>query len=325
MHIPVLVGEAVEWLAVRPEGVYVDATVGAGGHARAILERLTSGHLIALDKDPMAVELARKNLDAYRHKLTLLQQDFSQLLPLLRRLGHRGVDGVLADLGLSQMQIDASERGFSLMAEGPLDMRMDPAQPLTAGEIVNRTGERELARLIYEFGDERRSQRIARAIVRARPIRNTLQLAELIAACLGGRRETSRRPAPRGSRRFSGVAPRTIHARIHPATRTFQALRIAVNYELDHLVQFLRNIPECLSPRGRLVLISFHSLEDRIVKRQFQAWQRDGRMRTLTRHIVRPSPEELRRNRRSRSARLRAAERTEAPGTVGASSQQQHS
>jgi 16S rRNA (cytosine1402-N4)-methyltransferase len=319
MHIPVLLGEAVEWLAVRPDGVYVDATVGAGGHARAILEKLTSGHLIALDKDPMAVEIARENLDAYRHKLTLMQEDFSQLFPLLRRLGFRGVDGILADLGFSQMQIDSHERGFSLMAEGPLDMRMDPSQRLTAGEIVNRTGERELARLIYQFGEERRSQRIARAIVRARPIRNTVELAELIAACLGGRREPARRPAQRGSRGHSEVAARTTFSRIHPATRTFQALRIAVNYELDNLVQFLRHVPDCLSPGGRLVVISFHSLEDRIVKRQFQTWQREGLMQTLTRHIVRPSLEEVRRNRRCRSARLRAAERTAAPNPVGAS------
>ena len=136
MHIPVLLGEAVEWLAVRPEGVYVDATVGGGGHARAILERLTTGHLIALDRDPMALEIARENLYAHRHKLTLRQQDFSELLPLLRRLGRSGVDGIMADLGLSQMQIDSPERGFSLQAEGPLDMRMNPDQRLTAAEIV---------------------------------------------------------------------------------------------------------------------------------------------------------------------------------------------
>jgi len=317
MHIPVLLGEAVEWLAVRPDGVYVDATVGAGGHARAILEKLTSGHLIALDKDPMAVEIARENLYAYRHKLTLMQEDFSQLFPLLRRLGLSGVDGILTDLGFSQMQIDSHERGFSLMAEGPLDMRMDPSQRLTAGEIVNRTGERELARLIYQLGEERRSQRIARAIVRARPIRNTVELAELIAACLGGRRETARRSAQRGSRGYSGAAARTTFARIHPATRTFQALRIAVNHELDNLAQLLRDVPDCLSTGGRLVVISFHSLEDRIVKRQFQTWQREGLMRTLTRHVVRPSSEEVRRNRRSRSARLRAAERAAATEPAG--------
>ena len=294
----------MEWLAVRPEGVYVDATAGGGGHSRAILQRLSSGRLIALDQDPLAVELARQNLSPYAERLTLVQQDFSELRTLLDRLAVAGVDGILADLGLSQMQIDAPERGFSFMAEGPLDMRMNPDQRLTAAEIVNRYGERELAKLIYQYGEERRSQRIARAIVRARPIRNTLQLAELIAVCLGGRRESSRH-----RREGSGAAARTIKTTIHPATRTFQALRIAVNHELDHLAQFLHHVPECLLAGGRVVIISFHSLEDRIVKRQFQSWQREGQMRILTRHVVRPSAEEVRANRRSRSARLRAAER----------------
>jgi 16S rRNA (cytosine1402-N4)-methyltransferase len=312
MHIPVMVGEAIEWLAVRPQGVYVDATVGAGGHARAILERLTTGRLIAMDQDPWALEIARQNLSAFADRLTLVHQDFSELHSLLGRLDVKEVDGILADIGLSQMQLDAAERGFSLQAEGPLDMRMNPHQRLTAAEIVNRSGERELANLIYQYGEERRSQRIARAIVRARPIRNTQHLAELIAACLGGGRDSSRYAAKR-RRGGSGAAARTIKIHIHPATKTFQALRIAVNHELDHLASFLHHVPECLSDGGRLVVISFHSLEDRIVKRQFQEWHRQGRMRTLTRHIVRPSFEEVRRNRRSRSARLRAAERLSEP------------
>lgn len=294
MHIPVLLGEVLEWLAVQPRGVYVDATVGGGGHARAILEKLTTGRLIALDKDPMAIAIARENLLPYQDKLTLVQQDFTELLALLRRLGLAGADGILADLGLSQMQIDSAERGFSLKAAGPLDMRMNPAQQLTAAEIVNRSSERELATLIYQFGEERRSRRIARAIVRARPIRNTVQLADLVEACLGGRRAASRA---------------TGH-RIHPATRTFQALRMAVNRELDCLAQFLDSAPECLISGGRLVLISFHSLEDRIVKQHFQRWHREGQMRNLTRHVIRPSAAEVRANPRSRSARLRAAERT---------------
>jgi 16S rRNA (cytosine1402-N4)-methyltransferase len=312
MHIPVMVGEAIEWLAVRPQGVYVDATVGAGGHARAILERLTTGRLIAMDQDPWALEMARQNLSAYSDRLTLVHQDFSELHSLLGRLDVKEVDGILADIGLSQMQLDAAGRGFSLQAEGPLDMRMNPHQRLTAAEIVNRSGERELANLIYQYGDERRSQRIARAIVRARPIRNTVHLAELIAACLGGGRDSSRYATKR-RRGGSGAAARTIKIHIHPATKTFQALRIAVNHELDHLAAFLHHVPECLSDGGRLVVISFHSLEDRIVKRQFQEWQRQGSMRTLTRHIVRPSLDEVRRNRRSRSARLRAAERLSEP------------
>lgn len=307
-HIPVLLAEAIEWLAVRPEGTYVDATVGAGGHSRAILERLTTGRLIALDKDPAAVELARNNLGAPNERVTVVEQDFSELRSLLARLAPQGVDGILADLGFSQMQIEAPERGFSLQAAGPLDMRMSPRQRLTAAEIVNRYGERELATLIYQYGEERRSQRIARAIVRARPIRNTQELAELIAACLGGRRDASR-SAQRRKREGSGAAARTIKTRIHPATRTFQALRIAVNQELDRLQQFLRQVPDCLRPAGRVVIISFHSLEDRIVKEQFRRWQREGTMRILTRHVVRPSREEVRRNRRARSARLRAAER----------------
>jgi len=299
-HIPVLLQEVVEWLAIRPDGVYVDATVGAGGHSRAILESLTTGRLIALDKDPAAIKIAQENLFPQRHKLTLIREDFSNLFPVLRNLGRTVVDGIVADLGFSQMQIDSPERGFSLKAEGPLDMRMNPDQALTAEEIVNRYDERRLADLIYEFGEERRSQRIARAIVRARPIRDTAQLARLVEACLGGRRTASR---PIGNRK----------KRIHPATRFFQALRIAVNRELEMLEQLLHAAPSCLAPGGRLVIISFHSLEDRIVKHRFQEWNRQGVMRNLTRHVVRPSPEEARRNPRSRSARLRAAERLPQP------------
>ena len=295
MHIPVLTREVVEWLAVRSESVYVDATAGAGGHARAILERLTTGRLIALDRDPWAIEIAREQLRMYQNQPTFVQGNFADLPMFLRQLELTVVDGIVADLGFSQMQIDAPERGFSLKTAGPLDMRMDPREQLTADEIVNRWSERELARLIYQLGEERRSQRIARAIVRARPVRNTVQLANLIEACLGGRRR---------------AASRATGTRIHAATRTFQALRMAVNRELESLEQFLRNTPGCLAPGGRLVVISFHSLEDRLVKQSFQSWHREGRMRNLTRHVVRPGPEEVRANPRSRSARLRAAERT---------------
>jgi len=295
MHIPVLTREVAEWLAVRPESVYVDATVGAGGHARAILERLTTGRVIALDRDPWAIEIAREQLRMYQNQPTFVQGNFADLPMFLRQLELTVVDGIVADLGFSQMQIDAPERGFSLKTAGPLDMRMDPREQLTADEIVNQWSERELARLIYQLGEERRSQRIARAIVRARPVRNTVQLANLIEACLGGRRR---------------AASRATGTRIHPATRTFQALRMAVNRELESLEQFLRNAPGCLPPGGRLVVISFHSLEDRLVKQSFQSWHREGRMRNLTRHVVRPGPEEVRANPRSRSARLRAAERT---------------
>jgi 16S rRNA (cytosine1402-N4)-methyltransferase len=298
MHIPVLTREAMEWLAVRPEGVYVDATTGAGGHTRAILERLTTGRVVALDRDPWAIEIAREQLRVYQNQLTFVQGNFADLPVFLRQLELTLVDGIVADLGLSQMQIDAPERGFSLKAAGPLDMRVDPREPLTADEIVNRWSERELALLIYQLGEERRSQRIARAIVRARPVRNTVQLANLIEACLGGRRRAA----------FRATGPR-----IHAATRTFQALRMAVNHELESLEQFLRNVPGCLAPGGRFVVISFHSLEDRLVKQSLQRWNREGRLRNLTRHVVRPSLEEVRANPRSRSARLRAAERTAEP------------
>jgi len=307
MHISVLLREAVEWLAIRPEGIYVDATVGAGGHSRAILDRLTTGRLIALDRDPRAIEIGQQNLSGYGDKVTFVQENFSELLPLLRRLQLSAVDGILADLGLSQMQIDAPERGFSLKAEGPLDMRMDPRQRLTAADIVNHFDQRQLADLIYQYGEERRSQKIARAIVRARPIRNTVQLADVIEACQGGRRDVPRSKTRLGGSR--GIASRTIKKRIHPATKTFMALRIAVNRELDSLVKFLNNAPVCLAPGGRLVIISFHSLEDRFVKQHFQQWHREGLMRNLTPHVVKPSAEEVQTNPRSRSARLRAAER----------------
>ncbi len=306
MHIPVLLSEALEWLAIRADGVYVDATVGAGGYSRAILENLTTGRLIGFDRDPRAIEIAQDNLAEYKQKLTLIQRDYAEMLPLLRELNITGVNGIVADLGLSQMQIDAPERGFSWRSEGPLDMRMDPSQQLTAADIVNHYDERQLARVIYEYGEERRSQRIARAIVRARPIRNTVQLANLIESCLGGRRSFTKRK--RGGSSTAG-APRIIKKRIHPATQTFQALRIAVNGELDSLNQFLDDSPACLAAGGRIVVISFHSLEDRIVKQHFQQWDRERRMRNLTKHVVRPSESEVHSNPRSRSARLRAAER----------------
>ncbi len=311
MHVPVLMAEAVEYLAVRPGGVYVDATVGAGGYARAIVEKLTTGRLIGLDKDPSALEIASRQLEDYPDRYTLAHEDFADLTPALSRLGIEGVDGIVADLGLSQMMIDSAERGFSLKADGPLDMRMNPEQRLTADEIVNQWSERELADLIYEYGEERRSQRIARAIVRARPINRTVELSELIAACLGGRRGVSHQANRRGRGAYRGTA-RTTGTPIHLATRTFQAIRIAVNKELETLSQFLTQVPDALHPRGRIVIISFHSLEDRIVKQRFQQWRREGRFEVLTKKIVRPGPDEVAANRRSRSAKLRAAAKREA-------------
>jgi 16S rRNA (cytosine1402-N4)-methyltransferase len=312
MHVPVLMAEAVEYLTVRPSGVYVDATVGAGGYARAIVEKLTTGHLIGLDKDPSALEITRRQLEDYPGRYTLAHEDFADLTSVLNRLGIEGVDGIVVDLGLSQMMIDSAERGFSLKADGPLDMRMNPEQRLTADEIVNQGSGRELADLIYQYGEERRSQRIARAIVRARPINGTVQLAEVIAACLGGRRGVSRQANRHRRGAYRGTA-RTTGTSIHPATRTFQAIRIAVNKELETLSHFLRQVPNVLHPRGRIVLISFHSLEDRIVKQRFQRWRREGNFEVLTKKIVRAGPGEVTANRRSRSAKLRAAAKLETP------------
>ncbi|MSO19966.1 MAG: 16S rRNA (cytosine(1402)-N(4))-methyltransferase [Acidobacteria bacterium] len=325
MHIPVMTAEIMDWLAVRPGGLYLDTTVGGAGHSRAILERLTlaaRGCLIAMDRDPSALELAREKLSSLpglrgpglAGRFTLVRQDFAGLsvgiAQGLQQLSLsppiRAVDGILADIGLSQMMLDDPQRGFSLKAAGPLDMRMDPDQELTADEVVNRWDERELARVIYEYGEERRSQRIARAIVRARPITTTVRLAEIIAACLGGRREAERSNARRRhSAHWDGA--RTTGTFVHPATRVFQALRIAVNQELEQLTQFLNQVPECLTPGGRLVVISFHSLEDRIVKQQMQRWDRDGVMENLTRKVIKPGDPEIIANRRSRSAKLRAA------------------
>jgi 16S rRNA (cytosine1402-N4)-methyltransferase len=302
-HVPVLLREALEYLAIRPEGTYVDCTVGAGGHSAEIARRLTTGRLLALDRDPQALELARQRLAEFgdaelgntelgntelRNKVKLVHAHFEDLVETTRQQGAAPADGLLADLGLSRMQLDDPRRGFSFATEGPLDMRMDPAQPRTAAEVVNRTGERELADLIYKFGEERRSRKIAKAIVRARPLRSTKQLAEIVQAVSG----PSRR---RG---------------LHPATRTFQALRIFVNNELGELEAMLASLPSSgtLRPGARIVVISFHSLEDRIVKQSYRQWQAEGFARILTRHVVVPSPSEVQANPRARSAKLRAAE-----------------
>ncbi len=308
-HVPVLLREALEYLAIRPEGTYVDCTVGAGGHSAEIARRLTTGRLLALDRDPQALELARQRLAEFGNaelgntelgntelgnKVKLVQAHFEDLVETTRQQGAAPADGLLADLGLSRMQLDNPQRGFSFATEGPLDMRMDPAQPRTAAEVVNRTGERELADLIYKFGEERRSRKIARAIVRARPLRSTKQLAEIVQAASG----PSRR---RG---------------LHPATRTFQALRIFVNNELGELEAMLASLPSSRTfrPGARIVVISFHSLEDRIVKQSYRQWQAEGFARILTRHVVVPSPSEVQANPRARSAKLRAAEISAAGG-----------
>ena len=290
-HVPVLLGEALEYLAVRPEGLYVDSTVGGGGHSAAIARRLTTGRLLALDRDPAALEIAARRLAEFGERVGWRQGAFSRLEEVLKETRMGLVDGILADLGLSQMQLDDPGRGFSFAAEGPLDMRMDPTQALTAAEVVNRLDERRLAEVLYQFAEERRSRRIARAIVRARPLRSTQQLAEIVAAAS----RASRKHPPRG--------------RIHPATRTFQALRIYVNQELGELESLLEQAPRLTRPGARIVVISFHSLEDRLVKQTFRRWQAAGTGRILTRRVVRPSEAETAANPRARSARLRCAER----------------
>ena len=293
-HVPVLLKEAIDFLAVRRGGTYIDATVGLGGHSLEIAKRLGApGHLIGFDKDPKALEKAGVRLQASGvsnwPSVELRHGSFANLANDQRPTANDGVDGILADLGVSSLQFSDPTRGFSFQAEGPLDMRMNPMSEPTAEQVVNQFDERELADLIYEFGEERRSRRIARAIVRSRPIRTTAQLAAVVSAAA--------RPMNQAERR------------IHPATRTFQALRIFVNRELDDLRRLLEAAPQLLKPGGRLVMISFHSLEDRIVKDAMREGARLGQYRLLTKKPVTPGEEEIASNPRSRSAKLRAAER----------------
>jgi len=295
-HVAVLLKPAIEFLAVRRGGTYIDATVGLGGHSWGIARHLGArGHLIGFDKDPGALKRARERLNqppaelvSDWPKVDLVHASFADMA---RHMAPATADGLLADLGVSSVQLEDGARGFSFQAEGPLDMRMDPRSGLTAEQVVNHFGERELADVIYEFGEERRSRRIARAIVRARPIRTTAQLAAVISAAA--------RPMNQAERR------------IHPATRSFQALRILVNRELEDLRALLGGsvAPQLLKPGGRLVVISFHSLEDRIVKDALRDGAHNGWYRVLTRKPVMADEEEIDRNPRSRSAKLRAAER----------------
>jgi len=292
-HVPVLLKEAIDFLAIRRGGTYIDATVGLGGHSYEIAKRLgAQGRLIAVDKDPAALEAARVRLQSPPElsgdwpKVELIHGSFADLANDQRPTAN---DGLIADLGASSLQLDDAERGFSFQAEGPLDMRMNTQSGQTAEQVVNQVDEVTLANLIYEFGEERRSRRIARAIVRSRPIQTTAQLAEIVSAAA--------RPMNQAERR------------IHPATRTFQALRIFVNRELDDLRKLLEAAPQLLKPGGRLVIISFHSLEDRIVKDALREGAKRGHYRLLTKKPVTASEEEIDRNPRSRSAKLRAAER----------------
>lgn len=285
-HYPVLLNEALEYLALRADGVYVDMTAGLGGHTGAIARRLTSGRVISLDRDGDSLELARQNTADCAERITFQQSAFSKLSRTLAELGVGKVDGILADLGVSRMQLTSGERGFSLLQAGPLDMRMDRRQELTAADIVNRATERELSQLFRELGEERGhlAEKIARALVRARPVRDTGHLASVVAS----------------------VVPRT--GKLHPATRVFQALRMAVNDEPGELDALLTQAPECLAPGGRWVMIAFQSLDDRKVKQAFRELDRQGRAKVLTKHVVKPGATETRENPASRSAVLRALE-----------------
>jgi 16S rRNA (cytosine1402-N4)-methyltransferase len=284
-HYPVLLEESLEYLAIRPDGVYVDMTAGLGGHTKTIAGRLTTGWVLACDRDAESLALAREATAAYAARIRFFHGAFSKLPEALESNGLSMVDGVLADLGVSRHQLSHGERGFSIMENGPLDMRMDRSQGHTAEEFVNELPERALADLLFEFGEERRSRRISRAIVRARPILTTGRLAEVV----------------------EQAVPRT--GRIHPATQTFMALRLKVNEELEELDGLLGNVPRHLKPGGRFVVLTFMSTEDRKVKRAFQSLARTGEAKILTKHVVRPGQQEVLENPASRSAKLRALER----------------
>ena len=306
-HKPVLLRECLEGLAIRPEGVYVDGTLGRAGHALEIVKRLTTGRLIGLDRDAAAINAARERLGDYGDRVTLVRGNFSDLEQVLRELDIPRVDGMLFDLGVSSPQLDEPARGFSYMHDAPLDMRMDTSAPLTAREVVNTWGEEELRRILYDYGEERYAPRIARAIVRRReqrPIETTLELVD----CIKG-----------------AMPPQALREKQHPAKRSFQAIRIAVNGELDALPPMLEAAANCLRPGGRLAVITFHSLEDRIVKQKLRELAtgctcppefpvcvcgKKPRMTLLTRKPITPSSEELSENPRARSAKLRLAERT---------------
>ncbi len=287
VHIPVMLDEVLAWLEPRPGQTIVDGTLGGGGHTRALAERVgDQGHVIALDRDTAAMQRAEQTLAGL--PITLVHSSFAELPEVLQQLNKAAVDRILLDLGLSSDQLEDASRGFGFDAQGPLDLRFDVSEGEAAWQLLGRCSESELADIIYRFGEERLSRRIARRIVerrRGRPIQTAAELAELVRDCV----------------------PRSRKHPIDPATRTFQALRIAVNHELSALEQALRAFPDCLVAHGRLAVISFHSLEDRLVKHAFRS---DVRWHPLTRKPIRPSESEMHQNRRSRSAKLRVAERT---------------
>lgn len=307
-HIPVMRSEVLEYLNCRPGKIFVDGTLGGAGHARDICERIMpDGLLIGIDQDPAAIANAGIVLEPFAARVRLVHENFAQLPNVLSQLGITGVDGILLDLGLSLNQLENSGRGFSFQREEPLDMRMDPRAPETAADLVNGLAEDELRRIFQEYGEEHFSGRIARVIAAERrraPVQTSGELARLVCAAVPGR--TSGR------------------SRIHPATRVFMALRIAVNRELERLEEFLDQVPHCLNREGRLCILAFHSLEDRIVKHRLRALAQGrqpespfatnrervpGALKVLTKKVLRPGPEEIAANPMARSTRLRAAER----------------
>lgn len=306
-HAPVMVREVLAALSVRPGGRYVDGTVGGGGHAFAIMEAASpGGSLLGIDKDPHALERARRRLARFGEDVRLVQGDYAEMGRICRELAFVPVHGVLLDLGLSSLQLEAAERGFSFQREGPLDMRFSPDQRLTAAQIINEYSEEELADILRRYGEELQARRIARRIVERRPLHTTSQLAKVVEEAVGGR-----------ARRRS-----------HPATRTFLALRSAVNQDLLSLDAALPQAYGLLGDLGRLAVLSYHSLEDRLVKAFIRRESQDcfcpprqpvctcghrAGLRPVSRGAVRPSPEEVAANPRSRSARLRVAERLPRP------------
>lgn len=285
MHVSVMAAEVMESLAVRADGVYLDATAGLGGHTALIAERLTKGLVIANDRDAESLEMARHATAEWAERIRFHQGTFGSLARAVREAGFDQVDGLVADLGVSRYQLTEPGRGFSFSSDGPLDMRMDRSSGMTAADLVNQTAEKALADLIFQLGEERRARKVARAVVRARPIRSTLHLANVV----------------------ERAVPRT--GRLHPATKTFMALRMAVNDEPGELDRLLVLPPDLLAHDGRMVVISFMSIDDRKVKERFRELGREGRARVLTKHPLQPTEEEIARNPASRSAKLRVLER----------------
>ena len=310
IHKPVLLHECIDALRIRPDGIYVDGTLGRAGHSREIAKRLTTGRLICIDRDQAAIDAAQERLGPWMDHVTLVHSNFSSLGEVLDQAGVSGADGMLFDLGVSSPQLDDASRGFSYMQDAPLDMRMDKDAPLSAYEVVNTWSGEELRRILYEYGEERYAPAISRAIVRARetaPISTTLELVEIIKGAM---------------------PPSALREKQHPAKRSFQAIRIAVNGELDALPPMLHAAVDGLNPGGRLAVITFHSLEDRMVKQRFASFcegcicppdfpqcvcGRTPAARLILRKPVAASEKELEENPRSRSARLRCVERLHEP------------